>query len=129
MRLLLGLLATLPFVFSSENSTEADGLEEGEDEERLLIDIFRDYNYLIRPVHNASSPPVVVDFGVAIVLLINVVRSLLLFIRLDDCISTFFLFQDEKNQILQTNVWLTMKWHDFQLKWNPQNYGDIGCLR
>ncbi|KIH46404.1 hypothetical protein ANCDUO_23544 [Ancylostoma duodenale] len=48
------------------------------------------------------NPPVTVDFGVAMILLINV---------------------DEKNQILQTNVWLTMKWNDFQLRWNPMDYG------
>ncbi|CAO4385732.1 unnamed protein product [Caenorhabditis nigoni] len=79
----------------------------GEDEDRLVIDLFREYNFLIRPVRNVSSPPVVVDFGVAMILLINV---------------------DEKNQILQTNVWLTMKWNDFQLAWNPAEYGNISNL-
>ncbi|KAK5977602.1 hypothetical protein GCK32_020180, partial [Trichostrongylus colubriformis] len=73
-----------------------------ENEERLVIDLFQDYNSLIRPVQNISSPPVTVDFGVAMILLINV---------------------DEKNQILQTNVWLTMKWNDFQLRWHPEDYG------
>ncbi|PIO60851.1 Cation transporter family protein, partial [Teladorsagia circumcincta] len=53
------------------------------------------------------SPPVTVDFGVAMILLINV---------------------DEKNQILQTNVWLTMKWNDFQLRWHPEDYGNITNL-
>uniref|UniRef100_A0A1I7W8U1 Acetylcholine receptor subunit alpha-type unc-63 n=1 Tax=Heterorhabditis bacteriophora TaxID=37862 RepID=A0A1I7W8U1_HETBA len=48
----------------------------GEDEERLVIDLFREYNSLIRPVQNVSSPPVTVDFGVAMILLINVVRYL-----------------------------------------------------
>ncbi|XGW20616.1 hypothetical protein V3C99_003978 [Haemonchus contortus] len=79
----------------------------GEDEERLVIDLFREYNSLIRPVQNVSSPPVTVDFGVAMILLINV---------------------DEKNQILQTNVWLTMKWNDFQLRWHPEDYGNITNL-
>ncbi|KAE9418013.1 hypothetical protein Angca_007400, partial [Angiostrongylus cantonensis] len=37
--------------------------------------------------------------------------------------------KDEKNQILQTNVWLTMKWNDFQLRWQPMNYGKYSfCL-
>ncbi|CAJ0592987.1 unnamed protein product [Cylicocyclus nassatus] len=96
-----------------EDSTEstrrfsASDFEEGEDEERLVIDLFRDYNSLIRPVRNVTSPPVTVDFGVAMILLINV---------------------DEKNQILQTNVWLTMKWNDFQLRWNPLDYGNISNL-
>ncbi|ETN73626.1 Neurotransmitter-gated ion-channel ligand binding domain protein [Necator americanus] len=38
------------------------------------------------------------------------------------------LIKDEKNQILQTNVWLTMKWNDFQLRWNPLDYGNISNL-
>ncbi|RCN50789.1 Neurotransmitter-gated ion-channel ligand binding domain protein [Ancylostoma caninum] len=41
---------------------------------------------------------------------------------------TLLLTQDEKNQILQTNVWLTMKWNDFQLRWNPMDYGNISNL-
>ncbi|KAL3090096.1 hypothetical protein niasHS_006548 [Heterodera schachtii] len=36
---------------------------------------------------------------------------------------------DEKDQIMHTNVWLTLKWHDFQLKWNPVNYGGVKELR
>ncbi|KJH47828.1 Neurotransmitter-gated ion-channel ligand binding domain protein [Dictyocaulus viviparus] len=85
----------------------ADFGEFDDNEERLVIDLFRDYNSFIRPVQNVSSPPVTVDFGVALILLINV---------------------DEKNQILQTNVWLTMKWNDFQLRWNPLDYGNITNL-
>ncbi|KAF8367595.1 acr-2, partial [Pristionchus pacificus] len=73
-------------------------------EERLLIDLFREYNYLIRPVPSVYSKAIVVEFGVAMILLINV---------------------DERNQILQTNVWLTMKWNDYQLKWNPAEYGNV----
>ncbi|GMR54916.1 hypothetical protein PMAYCL1PPCAC_25111, partial [Pristionchus mayeri] len=73
-------------------------------EERLLIDLFREYNYLIRPVPSVYSKPVIVEFGVAMILLINV---------------------DERNQILQTNVWLTMKWNDYQLRWKPEEYGNV----
>ncbi|KAJ1348061.1 hypothetical protein KIN20_003278 [Parelaphostrongylus tenuis] len=79
----------------------------GDEEERLVIDLFRDYNCFIRPVQNVSSSPLTVEFGVALVLLINV---------------------DEKNQILQTNVWLTMKWNDFQLRWQPMDYGNISNI-
>ncbi|WKX89088.1 hypothetical protein Q1695_008607 [Nippostrongylus brasiliensis] len=92
---------------ASRKISPSDFNDFGEDEERLVIDLFRDYNSLIRPVQNISSPPVTVDFGVAMILLINV---------------------DEKNQILQTNVWLTMKWNDFQLRWNPMDYGNITNL-
>ncbi|CAB3400263.1 unnamed protein product [Caenorhabditis bovis] len=77
-------------------------------EDRLLSNIFEGYNSLIRPVHNASSPPVVVYFSLALVLLINV---------------------DEKNQIMQTNVWPTMKWNDYHMKWNPKEYDGIETVR
>uniref|UniRef100_A0A915ES25 Neurotransmitter-gated ion-channel ligand-binding domain-containing protein n=1 Tax=Ditylenchus dipsaci TaxID=166011 RepID=A0A915ES25_9BILA len=53
-----------------------------DDEERLMVDVFKGYNML----------------------LINV---------------------DEKDQIMHTNVWLTLKWKDFQMTWNPVNYGGI----
>ena len=46
-----------------------------EDEEQLLIDRFRGYNHLIRPVHTVNATPIIVSFGVAMILLINVVRE------------------------------------------------------
>ncbi|KAK6017980.1 hypothetical protein OSTOST_16487, partial [Ostertagia ostertagi] len=55
-----------------------------DDEERLMVDVFRGYNSLI---------------------------------------------QDEKNQVMHTNVWLTLKWHDFQMRWNPVDYGEIREIR
>lgn len=44
-----------------------------EDEERLVRDLFRGYNKLIRPVQNMTEK-VHVKFGLAFVQLINVVR-------------------------------------------------------
>lgn len=44
-----------------------------EDEERLVRDLFRGYNKLIRPVQNMTQT-VDVRFGLAFVQLINVVR-------------------------------------------------------
>ena len=67
-----------------------------EDEERLVIEMFRNYNHLIRPSPCHNSSIVYVEFGMAMILLINV---------------------DEKNQIMQTNVWLTFKWNDCQFSW------------
>lgn len=77
-------------------------------EDRLLDDIFQGYNSLIRPVVNASAPPLEVMFSLALVLLINV---------------------DEKNQIMQTNVWPTMRWNDYQMRWNPTDYDGIQTIR
>lgn len=44
-----------------------------EDEDRLVIDMFHNYNHLIRPVQYVNSTPVIVEFGIAMILLINVV--------------------------------------------------------
>ncbi|XP_064648343.1 acetylcholine receptor subunit beta-like 1 isoform X2 [Lineus longissimus] len=80
-----------------------------EDEVRLVEDLFdkQGYNPLIRPVTNLSYI-IHVEFGLAMVQLINV---------------------DEKNQILKTNVWLRMTWKDFQLHWEPSDYGGIQVIR
>ncbi|CAL1282908.1 unnamed protein product [Larinioides sclopetarius] len=78
-----------------------------EDEERLVRDLFRDYNKLIRPVE-AMNQTVVVDFGLSFIQLINV---------------------NEKNQIMTSNVWLQLTWMDYQLVWDPADYGGINVLR
>uniref|UniRef100_A0A915EV32 Neurotransmitter-gated ion-channel ligand-binding domain-containing protein n=1 Tax=Ditylenchus dipsaci TaxID=166011 RepID=A0A915EV32_9BILA len=78
---------------------------------------------------NDDEERLVIDmfkFGVAMILLINV---------------------DEKNQIMQTNVWLTLKWNDCQFSWvflllikknliaftikdwNPADYGGLESMR
>jgi hypothetical protein len=47
-----------------------------EDEERLMIDIFRGYNSLIHPVRNKNDTPVTVKFALQLILMINVVGCL-----------------------------------------------------
>uniref|UniRef100_A0A6P7F121 Acetylcholine receptor subunit beta-like 1 isoform X1 n=1 Tax=Diabrotica virgifera virgifera TaxID=50390 RepID=A0A6P7F121_DIAVI len=78
-----------------------------EDEERLVRDLFRGYNKLIRPVQNMTEK-VDVRFGLAFVQLINV---------------------NEKNQIMKSNVWLRLVWNDYQLQWDEADYGGIAVLR
>ncbi|PIC51820.1 hypothetical protein B9Z55_002178 [Caenorhabditis nigoni] len=73
-----------------------------------MVDVFRGYNSLIQPVRNSSELPLIVKMALQLVLLINV---------------------DEKDQVMHTNVWLTLQWHDFQMKWNPVNYGEIKQIR
>ncbi|CAJ0929499.1 unnamed protein product, partial [Mesorhabditis belari] len=72
------------------------------------MDIFRGYNYLIQPVRNLSELPIVVKVALQLVLLINV---------------------DEKEQVMHTNVWVTLRWYDFQMRWNPVEYGEIRNIR
>ncbi|XP_044765704.1 acetylcholine receptor subunit beta-like 1 [Coccinella septempunctata] len=81
--------------------------EGSEDEERLVRDLFRGYNKLIRPVQNMTEK-VDVRFGLAFVQLINV---------------------NEKNQIMKSNVWLRLVWTDYQLQWDEADYGGIAVLR
>lgn len=78
-----------------------------EDEERLVADLFFGYNKLIRPVENMTQT-VKVEFGLAFIQLINV---------------------NEKNQIMKSNVWLRLKWTDYQLMWDESDYGGIQVLR
>ena len=40
-----------------------------------------------------------------------------------------FVFQNEKNQIMTSNVWLRLVWHDYQLQWDEADYGGISVLR
>nr|CAD7575149.1 unnamed protein product [Timema californicum] len=37
--------------------------------------------------------------------------------------------QDEKNQILTTNCWLTQIWTDHHLKWNVSDFAGIKVIR
>ena len=30
---------------------------------------------------------------------------------------------------MTTNVWVTMVWNDFQLRWDPSHYGGVKVLR
>ena len=39
------------------------------------------------------------------------------------------LFQDEKNQVMTTNVWLDQEWWDELLTWDPNDYGNITQIR
>lgn len=77
-----------------------------EDEERLVRDLFRDYNKLIRPVEYVNQT-VEVELGLSMIQLINV---------------------NEKNQVMTSNVWLNFVWHDYQLKWDAADYGGITKL-
>ena len=38
-------------------------------------------------------------------------------------------FQDEKNQVMTTNVWLDQEWDDELLTWNPADFGGITRIR
>ncbi|XP_065200622.1 neuronal acetylcholine receptor subunit alpha-7 isoform X8 [Planococcus citri] len=81
--------------------------EEGMHEKRLLNNLLRNYNPLERPVA-VESEPLNVTFGLTLQQIIDV---------------------DEKNQILIANLWLTLEWVDYNLKWNSSEYGNVRDLR
>ena len=37
--------------------------------------------------------------------------------------------QDEKNQVMTTNVWLDQEWDDEWLRWDPIDFGNITKIR
>ena len=43
--------------------------------------------------------------------------------------DTYLLTQNEKNQIMKSNVWLRLVWNDYQLQWDEADYGGISVLR
>ncbi|KHJ94848.1 hypothetical protein OESDEN_05216 [Oesophagostomum dentatum] len=77
-------------------------------EDRLMVDLFRGYNSLVQPIRNKTDLPMIIKIAMQLVLLINV---------------------DEKEQVMHTNVWLTLKWQDFQLQWEPNDYDGITQIR
>ncbi|XP_028040469.1 neuronal acetylcholine receptor subunit alpha-7-like isoform X1 [Bombyx mandarina] len=81
--------------------------EQGPHEKRLLNALLASYNTLERPVANESEP-LEVRFGLTLQQIIDV---------------------DEKNQLLITNIWLSLEWNDYNLRWNESEYGGVKDLR
>lgn len=65
------------------------------------------YNPLITPIANPNEP-LDVYFGLTLMQIINVY---------------------EKEQIVKVNVWLQLRWYDYQMKWNPDRFGRIDAER
>lgn len=49
-----------------------DQASASDDEERLMVDVFRGYNSLIQPVKHLNDTPIVVKIALQLILLINV---------------------------------------------------------
>ncbi|CAG0913226.1 unnamed protein product [Notodromas monacha] len=80
---------------------------QGKHERSLLNHLLLNYNVLERPVANESDP-LVLSFGLTLMQIIDV---------------------DEKNQILTTNIWLNLEWNDYNLRWDPAQFGGVKDLR
>uniref|UniRef100_A0A668AZA4 Cholinergic receptor, nicotinic, alpha 5 n=1 Tax=Myripristis murdjan TaxID=586833 RepID=A0A668AZA4_9TELE len=76
-------------------------------EDKLLKNLFRNYQKWVRPVEYLNQT-VRVKFGLAISQLVDV---------------------DEKKQLMTTNVWMKKEWLDMKLRWNPDDYLGITTIR
>lgn len=76
-------------------------------ENRLYNDLLKNYNNLERPVASYNDP-VVVFLKLSLQQIIDV---------------------DEKNQIVTVNAWIHYNWTDYNLTWDPEEYGNITSLR
>ncbi|XP_018019541.1 acetylcholine receptor subunit beta-like 2 [Hyalella azteca] len=76
------------------------------DAKRLYDDLLSNYNRLIRPVAN-NTDILTVRLGLKLSQLIGV---------------------NLKNQIMTSNVWVVQKWHDYKLRWDPEEYGGVEML-
>ncbi|XP_073238907.1 neuronal acetylcholine receptor subunit alpha-10-like [Porites lutea] len=77
-----------------------------DDEERLFNHLFANYNPRLRPVLKKSEA-VTVTFGISLHQIIDV---------------------DEKNQLLQTSLWIRQAWHNPFLGWNKSEFGGIKSI-
>ncbi|XP_076356162.1 acetylcholine receptor subunit alpha-like [Tachypleus tridentatus] len=76
------------------------------DAKRLLDDILSGYNRLIRPVSNHTDK-LTVKLGLRLAQLIDI---------------------NLKHQLMTTNVWVDQTWHDYNLQWNPDEYGGVEMI-
>ncbi|XP_076843596.1 cholinergic receptor, nicotinic, beta 1 (muscle) like isoform X1 [Brachyhypopomus gauderio] len=78
-----------------------------EAEQRLLQDLFENYNLKVRPARTWNET-VMVRVGMTLVQLIGL---------------------NEKNGEMTTNVFMNMAWSDYRLSWDPSDYENIDVIR
>lgn len=107
--------------------------------------IHRNYERLVRPVFNASKP-VVIKMGLTLAQVFDMVGMIEKIFNFS-CYKMLY-FQEEKTQILVTNVWLDIEWRinyvfsilkgkikflkslvDEFLKWDPEEFNGLKIFR
>jgi hypothetical protein len=73
----------------------------------LLRKLFETYDPLERPVENENET-LTVNLGLYVQQIVDI---------------------NEKHQTLELNGWLSIIWNDYNLKWDPAEYGNIQVLR
>jgi len=86
--------------------TVVEKQEDDDDEIRLVNDLFNDYDRNVRPAKEKHLP-VEVKFGIAYTQVVDLI---------------------EKDQVLVSNIWVRMKWHNHLLRWNESDYGRIKTI-
>lgn len=86
--------------------TVVEKQEDDDDEIRLVNDLFNDYDRNVRPAKEKHLP-VEVKFGIAYTQVVDLI---------------------EKDQVLVSNIWVRMKWHNHLLRWNESDYGGIKTI-
>ncbi|XP_067933036.1 neuronal acetylcholine receptor subunit alpha-7-like [Watersipora subatra] len=79
----------------------------GPHEVRLIRHLLKDYVSQERPALD-DHKPLEVEFEITLRSIIDV---------------------DEKNQMINTNLWLYYQWVDYKLAWNPEDYGNVTEIR
>nr|XP_033815251.1 acetylcholine receptor subunit gamma [Geotrypetes seraphini] len=75
-------------------------------EEKLLSHLMENYNREMRP---AEKEGYVIDVNIKLTL-------------------TNLIYLNERDEALKTNVWIDMKWSDYRLVWNPEDFDGITLL-
>ena len=115
------------------------------DEQRLFYTLMTGYEKAVRPTKKATDA-VIVKLGVTLTLIMDLVSSETIFRREQMFMPTYI--QDERNQILTTNIWLDQvlktdvktkisiflsylakEWTDVFFRWNPADFGGIKKIR
>ena len=86
----------------------------------LILTLKRSIHYYQSTIHQPSQLPLSFYFT-QVHSRISIVQSLQQF--------NLNIFQDEKNQVLTTNVWFDHEWYDELLKWDPNEFGGIVSLQ
>eukprot|EP00794_Sanderia_malayensis_P012868 gene12868-14193_t len=99
------LLLSIAWLLCLEN---ADVEAKDDYELRLVNDLFKNRNYskLARPVQNKSHP-LVVDFGIAYVQLVEL---------------------NDKEQMMISSIWVRQHWNNTHLAWDPEDYGNVTTI-
>ncbi|GAV05086.1 hypothetical protein RvY_15267-2 [Ramazzottius varieornatus] len=78
-----------------------------EEQAQLVRDLFRNYNPLLRPVLEENQT-VTISFSMSLTLII---------------------YLNERHQVLKTNGYTVLEWHDPQLSWDIGDYGGTTAIR